>query len=285
MISAILAPCSAFIWPKLKPEILLYLKRLSLIVTLYFTFLYCLKYVNTFVKQNQRLLDVSPDGLLVHIDGKIVLRKVSMEMKSCLLERHFISWYGGDEFVVVLEDTSPSKAEEAAKNIISIFSESLTEGEYKIDITQGIGISTYPMDCSDEETLMKYANTAMYEVKYSGKNNYKFYRSIGVKFTIDDFGAGYSSLSVLQKVDINNLKMDMSFARNMMENHKAASMVKAIIDIGKNLNCTVTAEGIETKEQLQFLKDNNCDIGQGYFFSKPLSAARFGELLKNWKRR
>jgi EAL domain-containing protein (putative c-di-GMP-specific phosphodiesterase class I) len=60
-------------------------------------------------------------------------------------------------------------------------------------------------------------------------------------------------------------------------------MVKTIIDMGKNLNCNITAEGVEAKEQVNFLKENNCNIGQGYLFSRPLDAKDFEKLLRDWK--
>lgn len=103
---------------------------------------------------------------------------------------------------------------------------------------------------------------------------------IGIKLSVDDFGVGYSSLSMLQYINIDNLKIDRSFIKDIGENAKAAAIVKTIINMGKYLNCNITAEGIETKEHLDFLKENNCNIGQGYFFSKPLPPEDFEKLLK-----
>jgi diguanylate cyclase (GGDEF)-like protein len=108
-------------------------------------------------------------------------------------------------------------------------------------------------------------------------------KTIGVKLAIDDFGVGYSSLSMLQHVEINNLKIDMSFIKGIPDSSKAASMVKTIIEIGKNLNCQTTAEGIEAMNQANFLKENSCNLGQGYLYSRPLDAADFEKLLKGWK--
>jgi EAL domain-containing protein (putative c-di-GMP-specific phosphodiesterase class I) len=110
------------------------------------------------------------------------------------------------------------------------------------------------------------------------------FKTMGIKLAIDDFGVGYSSLSMLQHIEINTLKIDMSFIREIPESGKAAAMVKTIIEIGKNLNCRTTAEGIETLEQADFLKENRCNFGQGYLFSRPLDETEFEKLLKSWKR-
>lgn len=375
-----------------------------------------------------------------HNFGDAVLQQASLEIKKHLFESDFISRYGGDEFVVILENTWPKRAKQTAQHILEGFSNPLNVREQRIDITPSIGISFYPMDCNDAETLIKYADTAMYQAKSVGKNNYKFYKPqmnhevsrrmqlesglrkalqngefivhyqpqidfltgiicgaealirwnhpelgmvspkefiplaeeteliipigewvlktactqnkawqdmglepinmavnvssrqlkykyfinivqeildesrlkaeyleleitesilmdieelklvfdelnpMGIKLSIDDFGVGYSSLSMLQHIAINNLKIDQSFIDNIPDNPKAAAMVKTIIDIGKNLNCIIIAEGIETKRQAAFLKANNCNIGQGYLFSRPLEASDFEKLLRNWNR-
>lgn len=112
-------------------------------------------------------------------------------------------------------------------------------------------------------------------------------KSIGVHISIDDFGTGYSSLSYLKKFPIDYLKIDRSFVMDIMDDKNDANIVKAIITLAHNLDLQVIAEGVETIEQLEFLKKYNCHIIQGYFFSKPISSAQFeqnyGELLKEFK--
>lgn len=95
-------------------------------------------------------------------------------------------------------------------------------------------------------------------------------KKIGVCIAIDDFGTGYSSLSVLGFLPIHYLKIDRSFVRDMMHKPKINSIVKTIIDMGKNLNLQIIAEGIEEESQLELLKEYGCNTGQGYYFSKPL---------------
>jgi diguanylate cyclase (GGDEF)-like protein/PAS domain S-box-containing protein len=95
-------------------------------------------------------------------------------------------------------------------------------------------------------------------------------KTLGINLAIDDFGTGYSSLSYLDNLPIDNLKIDKSFIDKI--NIDGESLVKTIIDMGKNLKMEIVAEGIEKEDQLLFLKENNCQIGQGYFFSKPVQS-------------
>jgi diguanylate cyclase (GGDEF)-like protein/PAS domain S-box-containing protein len=375
---------------------------------------------------------------LGHNFGDALLNQVSKEIKKCLLENDFISRYGGDEFIIVLRDVTQERAEQTAQKIIESFTNPLSIGNHRVNITPSIGISFYPTHCKDAETLVKYADIAMYEAKAQGGNSYVLYKQemtekvskkmmlenalrealereefivyyqpqvdfatgnitgvealirwkhpefgiippgdfipiaeetglivqigewvlrtacmqskawqeaglkpvtlavnvsypqlkhngfinsveealrgsglepkyleleitesilrdaeelklvlaelapLGVKLSIDDFGVGYSSLSMLQHVAINNIKIDMSFIRGIPESSKAAAIVKTIIDMGKNLNCSITAEGVEVREQVDFLRKNNCSLGQGYLFSRPIDGKDFEKLLRGW---
>jgi len=97
-------------------------------------------------------------------------------------------------------------------------------------------------------------------------------RDAGLKISVDDFGTGYSSLSYLTRLPLNSLKIDHSFVRNVASSGEAASIVRAIIDMAHNLHFTVVAEGVETEEQVAFLRRHGCDLGQGYLFGMPLAA-------------
>ena len=105
-------------------------------------------------------------------------------------------------------------------------------------------------------------------------------RDLGLKLAIDDFGTGYSSLSYLKKFPINTLKIDRSFVRELTVDSKDAAMVKAIISMAKDLDVDVVAEGVETKEQLDFLKMHGCHYVQGFYFSKPLNVEDFNSYMK-----
>jgi diguanylate cyclase (GGDEF)-like protein/PAS domain S-box-containing protein len=104
-------------------------------------------------------------------------------------------------------------------------------------------------------------------------------QSKGILTSLDDFGTGYSSLSYLTKLPINYLKIDQSFVRDIERDDAKRTIIKAIIEIARNLGMKVIAEGIETKEQAELLKAYKCDMGQGYYFSKPLNLHALSEYI------
>ncbi len=363
-----------------------------------------------------------------HTVGDLILKKVAARLEMAVQNSGLVSRLGGDEFIILLEDIDKNIVTDVAQKILNEFSYPIEVNNQEFFVTPSIGISLYPEDGRDEETLIKHADTAMYQAKERGKNNFKFYSSnlkgisirkmelenglrkaleqnqlmlyyqpqvslitgeivgveallrwhhpehgfispdefiplaeetglivplgkwvlqeackqrkiwedagfrdfpiavnvsvrqfeddhfidyismvldgtglkgsmleleitesimqnlerstvilnqlkdIGVLLSIDDFGTGYSSLSYLKHLPIDKIKIDKSFVDDILYHSNKGVMVKTIIDMGVNLNFIVIAEGIETEEQLDFLKKNGCDIGQGYFFSKPLPA-------------
>jgi diguanylate cyclase (GGDEF)-like protein/PAS domain S-box-containing protein len=106
-------------------------------------------------------------------------------------------------------------------------------------------------------------------------------KALGIKISIDDFGTGFSSLSYLKQFPIDILKIDKSFVMNLEWDEANASIATAVISLAHNLNLKVVAEGIETEEQLQFLKEHQCDFGQGYLISRPVEMAEAIELVNN----
>jgi diguanylate cyclase len=103
---------------------------------------------------------------------------------------------------------------------------------------------------------------------------------MGVLVSVDDFGTGYSSMSYLRRFPIDKLKIDRGFIRDLMTRPEDASIVRAIISLAHSLRLKVVAEGVETPEQLGFLRSMGCDQYQGHHFSPPLSAAAFGSLVR-----
>ncbi|MNR37419.1 Phytochrome-like protein cph2 [compost metagenome] len=104
-------------------------------------------------------------------------------------------------------------------------------------------------------------------------------RSLGVRIALDDFGTGYSSLSYLKQLPISTLKIDKGFIDNLPEEDKNRSLTEAMIEIGHKMGLEVVAEGVESYQQLAYLKDNGCDLIQGYFLSKPLDEDEVEALL------
>jgi len=94
----------------------------------------------------------------------------------------------------------------------------------------------------------------------------------GYKLSIDDFGTGYSSLSLLRHLPLDEIKIDKSFVDHLIEDETALRMARNIVAIGRNYNVTLVAEGVETEAQLECLNQIGCDLYQGYYFSRPLSA-------------
>ena len=110
--------------------------------------------------------------------------------------------------------------------------------------------------------------------------NLKGLQAMGCEIAIDDFGTGYSSLGNLKNFPLNRLKIDKSFVDSVVDSESGQSIVRMISTLARELNLKVTAEGVETREQAEFLKDVGCDQLQGYLFSKPLQAGQFYKRLQ-----
>ena len=376
---------------------------------------------------------------LGHAMGDQLLKSVAQRLSNCIRAADTVSRHGGDEFLIlVIEDEHVHNAAHIAEKIL----ESLTAPhlilKHEFHTTASIGISVYPTDGRDAETLIKNADTAMYHAKASGRNNYQFFnpdmnrraverhsveaelrqalttqefrlyyqpkvnlktgkitgvealirwqhpkrglilpehfvpiaeecglivpigqwvlreacrqnkrwfdagiknlsiavnvsavelrnreflqglrdvldetalppglleleltegilmvnsqtssalldslKGIGVSLAVDDFGTGYSSLSYLEAFPIDVLKIDQSFVHGLEDTLGKRVIITAVIGMGKNLTHRVIAEGIETAEQYAFLNEQQCEEGQGYYFSTPLDAQQCGRLLKN----
>ncbi|MBI3778549.1 MAG: EAL domain-containing protein [Gammaproteobacteria bacterium] len=151
------------------------------------------------------------------------------------------------------------------KNLIAAVQQALTES----------GLEPRYLDLELTESVlmqdMEQASAILKELK-----------AVGISFSLDDFGTGYSSLSYLKRFPIDYLKIDRSFVRDITTDAVGAGLVKAIIAMANVLHIKVIAEGVETYEQLEFLRRHGCDITQGYFCSKPLAAGEFTELLRDW---
>ncbi len=104
---------------------------------------------------------------------------------------------------------------------------------------------------------------------------------MGVRILIDDFGTGYSSLNYLKRLPIDTVKIDRSFVRDITTNSDDAAIAGAVVAMAHSLKLTVIAEGVETLEQLKFLRSLKCDEVQGYFISRPVPAGELTDILKS----
>ncbi|HUF20263.1 MAG TPA: EAL domain-containing protein, partial [Burkholderiales bacterium] len=375
---------------------------------------------------------------LGHDRGDVLLQEVGRRLRECVRDSDTVARLGGDEFVVLLESVSEqSHAAAVARKILADVVRPFIVDKQEFRITASIGISVYPDDGGDQQTLMKHADIAMYAAKEDGKNHFRFYlkdmdtlslqrleleaslrqalekqqfvvyyqpkvdlrsgaicglealvrwqhptlgivppgqfiplaeetglivplgqwvleaacrqsrawqqqglpalgmavnlsarhfgherllddiaaalqlsglapeyleieitesafmhrideviaklnrlRELGVRVAVDDFGTGYSSLSSIKRLPIDTIKIDRAFIRDIPGNAEDKALTQAIIAMGKTLNLTTVAEGVETREQFDFLHANGCDQFQGFYFSRPVDAIETEALLR-----
>ncbi len=396
-------------------------------------------------KSNLALLFIDLDHFkeindsLGHTVGDEILKVVTSRLSKITRGEDTLARLGGDEFTIIIENLAQGEdATYLAQKIINVLAEVIIIEENELYVSSSIGISLYPTDGGSAANLLKYADSAMYKAKNSGRNNFQFYSAemtelafervvmetalrtalqneefivyyqpqvdamtnsitgmealvrwqhptmglisparfiplaentgliveidqyvmrtamtqmtkwvnqglltgilymnlavkqlqqkdfietlknlmketeckakylglevtegqimtnpeeaivilnqvsaIGIELAIDDFGTGYSSLSYLKKLPIDKLKIDQSFVRDLPNDEEDAAITKAVIALAKSLNLKIIAEGVETKEQKEFLVQNGCMDIQGYYYSKPVPANEFEAILRN----
>lgn len=220
---------------------------------------------------------------------------------ECLLRWHHPEWgiVLPSEFVPILEETGiiTQVGEWVIRTACMQLAEWQEEGIPPKNLS--INISTRQFDLLDFEPTIKNilvetsAEPHRLELELTEsllvKNEritfdlLKRFDQMGIRLSIDDFGTGYSSLSYLKRFSIHTLKIDRSFIRNITTDPEDASIVDTIITLAHKLNIGVIAEGVETKEQLQFLVARKCNISQGFLFSSPIPAKEVSKYLaKNY---
>ena len=198
-------------------------------------------------------IPISEANGLITLIGRWVLYTACMQNKL---------WQdSGCKPIYVSVNLSPAQL--IQENFIDMVSEILEETELapeylELEITESVAVKNYDYITDKLEKLKK----------------------MGIRIALDDFGTGYSSLNYLKNFAITTLKIDRSFIHDINENPKNSAIVSSILAMGRNLKLCITAEGIETKEQYETLRDRGCDIMQGFYFSKPLPLHEFEKLMK-----
>jgi EAL domain-containing protein (putative c-di-GMP-specific phosphodiesterase class I) len=127
---------------------------------------------------------------------------------------------------------------------------------------------------------LEITETALMEDVVAASERLGHLKALGVRIAIDDFGTGYSSLAYLRQFPIDSLKIDRSFVSGLPGSQESAAIVHTLVQLGKTLGIETLAEGIEAPAQLDFLKRQHCDQGQGFLLARPLDVEQAGELLR-----
>jgi EAL domain-containing protein (putative c-di-GMP-specific phosphodiesterase class I) len=193
-------------------------------------------------------------GLIIPI-GQWVLEQACREVRA--LHKHGFA----DMHVAVNLSPKQFRQRDLARNIARVLEQgSLDPGCLELEVT---------------ESVMENADSAI--------RTLHDLKAMGVHLSIDDFGIGYSSLSHLKRFPIDALKVDQSFVRDITSDENDAAITSAVIAMGHSLRLTIIAEGVETEEQLAFLRERECHKAQGYLFGRPMPAASLKTLLAEKK--
>ena len=160
---------------------------------------------------------------------------------------------------------------------VNISSTHFTDRNFLVFLQQCL--KKYPIDPKKLE--LEITETLLMENMSAGLEVIKQIKALGVNITIDDFGTGYSSLSYLKKLPVDTLKIDREFIKDIPDSESDMQISSVIIFLAKQLGFKVVAEGVETSEQLVFLKANHCDLAQGFYFSKPIPAHKAMILMES----
>ena len=198
-------------------------------------------------------------------------------------------------FVPALEDSGRISQMDlfVERSVFSFLEERYHKGQFLVPVSVNMSqmdffdkdmMASVFVDVSNTDLPVDYTRIEVTETAYSmvasnNRNVLLNMKNIGVKFYLDDFGSGYSSFSTIRDYDFDVVKLDMGFVQKIGTTARANAVIQAIIDMAHAIGSKVVAEGAETKEQVDALRDMKCDYIQGYYFSKPLSAEEFEALL------
>ncbi len=152
------------------------------------------------------------------------------------------------------------------------------------DVLKDVQAALLAHDVSPVHIELELTETLVMQDPAAAEKTMRALRDAGLHLSLDDFGTGYSSLAYLKRFPFSSVKIDRAFVTDINSNPGDAGIAKAIIGMGHSLQLKVIAEGVETAEQLQLLRDSGCDQIQGFYFSRPVPAAAFGEMLRKSRR-
>lgn len=237
----------------------------------------------------------------LHYQPKIDLRTGRVTSAEALLRwQPPGSGYVSPELVIELAESS-GKSYELTKWVVHHGLRQLKAWQGSLDIGLAVNIQPSLVGNPDLSSLLQDAiaiwgvdpakvtieitESAIIHDKQSGFDNLSNIKRQGVKISIDDFGTGFSSLSYFKHIPATELKIDKSFVESMLTDSQDLELVKIIIHIAQKFGLVVVAEGIEDEASLSTLRALGCDLGQGYFFSKPLPLEEFESLVRDWNER
>ncbi len=249
--------------------------------------------------EQELLYAIEREELLVYYQPQYYLETGKISGAEALLRWNSkkLGWISPESFIPIAEETGIIVPigyfvfEEACKAYMCWQEEGLDIGTVSINISSiqfreedllekfkaiilKIGIPAYKIDIEiTERFIMEYSSTNMTILEDL--------RNMGCKISIDDFGTGYSSLSYMKRLALDTIKIDQSFISDLPGDTHDAEVSKAIIALSKSLGYQVVAEGIETLEQEEFLRKYACDIGQGYYFARPMDDEAFVAFVKS----
>ena len=198
-------------------------------------------------------------------------------------------------FVPALEDSGRISQMDlfVERSVLSFMEERYKKGQFIVPVSMNMSqmdffdkdmMASVLLDVSNTDLPMDYTRFEVTETAYSivasnNRNVLLDMKRIGVKFYLDDFGSGYSSFSTIRDYDFDVVKLDMGFVQKIGTTTKANAVIQAIIDMAHAIGSKVVAEGAETREQVDALREMGCDYIQGFYFSKPLPQEEFEALL------
>ena len=250
----------------------------------------------------QRFMEALQDNAFeLHYQPKVNLHTGLVTSAEALLRwRPPQGEYVSPEIVVELAE-SKGKAYELSKWVVHRGLRQLKAWQGSLDIGLAVNIQASLVGSPDLSSLLHDAiaiwgvdpgsvtveitESAIIHDKQSGFDNLSNIRNQGVNISIDDFGTGYSSLSYFKHIPAAELKIDKSFVDSMLTDNQDLELVKIIIHIAHQFGLAVVAEGVQDQASLDMLRELGCDVGQGYYFSKPLPLEEFENWVRDWNAR